>query len=532
MLGRAVRLAPRVADFLLDPDGEGPVDASLAGVAELVRPGPPPVTGLRVDGSLEPPRFVLCLGPDTASRRVPAEAFCGALGRPLLVLRADRLADAGEALPELLSLAVREARLRRAGVYLDRADRFLLEERTAELAPLLEPVAGPESPPVFVGAAVAWPGGPYGVVPLRIDVPLPDALVRARLWEAALAHLGATLAADADLQHVAAAFRHGADRIAAAAATACSLAAIRSPDDPRIGTADLLSACRRHADHRIDRLAEYIAPSRGWDDLILPGEATQQLRELHDHIRYREKVHHDWGFAERLGIGLGVNALFAGAPGTGKTMAAEVLAGSLGLDLYRIDLSSTVSKYIGETEKNLARLFDEAASGDAILFFDEADALFGKRTQVRDAHDRYANLETSYLLQRLETHAGVVILATNLRKNMDEAFARRLHVTVEFAVPGESDRRRIWERLIPRSAPLDPAVDFAALARWIELPGGNLRNIALAAAFLAAAESESISMTHLTRAARREYNKLGTVIGDAELLAIAPTAGTTVSAGG
>jgi hypothetical protein len=437
---------------------------------------------------------------------------------PLLVLRADRLAAAGDALPDLLSLAVREARLRRAAVYLDRADPFLLEDRTAELAPLLEPIAGPATPPVFVGAAVAWPGGRDGVVPLRIDVPLPDAQLRARLWEAALADLGVSLAADAELERVAAAFRLGADRIAAAAATAVSLAAIRAPDDPRIGTADLLSAGRRHAGHRIARLAEHVEPRRGWDDLVLPHEGTQQLRELHDQIRFRERVHHDWGFADRLGTSPGVNALFAGPPGTGKTMAAEVLAGSLGLDLYRIDLASTVSKYIGETEKTHARLFEEAAGGDAILFFDEADAVFGKRTQVRDAHDRYANLETSYLLQRLETHSGVVILATNLRKNMDDAFVRRLHATVEFAVPGESDRRRIWERLFPAAAPLGPDVDLDLLAQRIDLAGGHLRNIALGAAFLAAADSLPIGMPHLGRAARREYRKLGTVLSDHELV--------------
>src|SRR5207247_6142077 len=220
-------------------------------------------------------------------------------------------------------------------------------------------------------------------------------------------------------------------------------------------------------------------------------------------------VHADWGFERKLPLGRGINALFSGPPGTGKTMAAQVIASEFQLDLYQIDLSQVVSKYIGETEKNLRKVFDEADASQAILFFDEADALFGKRSEVKDAHDRYANIEVGYLLQRMEEYEGIAILATNLRQNVDEAFVRRLRFIVEFPFPDEEHRRRIWEVTFPREAPLADDVDVAALARDLKLAGGNIKNIALAAAFGAATDGGGIGMSHLLRAARREYQKIG-----------------------
>jgi SpoVK/Ycf46/Vps4 family AAA+-type ATPase len=211
-----------------------------------------------------------------------------------------------------------------------------------------------------------------------------------------------------------------------------------------------------------------------------------------------------------------LNALFAGPSGTGKTMAADIMAGELGLDLYKIDLSSVVSKYIGETEKNLARIFQEAETSNAILFFDEADALFGKRSEVRDSHDRYANIEISYLLQRMEEYSGMVILASNLHKNMDDAFVRRMHFTVEFPFPNEKNRRRIWEKIWPAETPRSPALDLDFMARRFEMAGGNIRNMALAAAFFAAEDGALVDMRHLIRAAQREYQKMGKVVVNGE----------------
>jgi len=220
-------------------------------------------------------------------------------------------------------------------------------------------------------------------------------------------------------------------------------------------------------------------------------------------------VYGRWGFARKIAHGRGLNVLFSGPPGTGKTMAADILANDLYLPLYQIDLSQVVSKYIGETEKNLERIFSAAQSANAILFFDEADALFGKRSEVRDAHDRYANIEVGYLLQKMEEYEGVAILATNLRSHMDEAFVRRMQAIVEFPFPDETHRRRIWECLFPQEAPLADDVDFALLAREVKLAGGNIKNIGLAAAFYAAADGRAIAMDDLLRAVRREHQKLG-----------------------
>jgi SpoVK/Ycf46/Vps4 family AAA+-type ATPase len=242
---------------------------------------------------------------------------------------------------------------------------------------------------------------------------------------------------------------------------------------------------------------------------VLPPRAIQQLREVCATEKHRHLVYSTWGFDRRLSLGKGLNVLFHGSSGTGKTMAASILAQELGLDLYKIDLSTVVSKYIGETEKQLSQIFREAQSSNASLFFDEADALFGKRSEVKDAHDRYANIEVGYLLQKMEEYEGIVILATNFRKNMDEAFTRRMHFIIEFAFPDAPNRERIWKTLIPLDAPLADDVNFAFLARQFELAGGNIRNVALAAAFLAAAEGSPIRMEHFILATARELQKLG-----------------------
>ena len=233
-------------------------------------------------------------------------------------------------------------------------------------------------------------------------------------------------------------------------------------------------------------------------------------------MKFRSIVYDQWGFEQKLSLGKGLNVLFAGPSGTGKTMAAEIMAGELGLELYKIDLSSIVSKYIGETEKNLSRIFTEAETSNVILFFDEADALFGKRTEVRDSHDRYANIEVNYLLQKMEEYDGVVILATNFRRNMDDAFVRRMHFTVEFPLPDAADRLRIWEKAWPQATPCSPDLDLEFMARQFEIAGAGIRNIALAAAFLAASNGGKVNMAHLLHGTRREFQKMGKVVSERE----------------
>jgi SpoVK/Ycf46/Vps4 family AAA+-type ATPase len=245
---------------------------------------------------------------------------------------------------------------------------------------------------------------------------------------------------------------------------------------------------------------------------VLPRELLDELDLASAWMRHGRRVFEDWGFGRRIVLGRGLTALFTGAPGTGKTMAAQVLGHDLGLDLFRVDLSRVMSKYIGETEKNLSRLFDEARASGAILFFDEADALFGKRTEVKDAHDRYANLEIGFLLQRMEEHTGTTILATNRFGDLDEAFTRRFHFILHFPMPRPPERRRIWEGMLPREAERDPAIDFDLLAHEYEISGGDIRNSVLTAAFIAAEEGTPIGLRHLKRGLRRELLKTGRVL--------------------
>ncbi|MGH2355420.1 MAG: AAA family ATPase, partial [Chloroflexota bacterium] len=279
------------------------------------------------------------------------------------------------------------------------------------------------------------------------------------------------------------------------------------------GLAVLTTNLRGNIDEAFLRRLE---PRYTWEDIVLPPDGLAQLRELCARARHQSIVLERWGYGRKHARRASLSALFAGQPGTGKTMAAEIVAGDLGLEVYRIDLSAVVSKYIGETEKNLEKIFSAADRGDAVLLYDEADAIFGKRSEVRDAHDRYANVETAYLLQRLEAYEGLAILTTNLRGNIDEAFLRRLDCVMEFPMPEEAERLAIWQRALPPEAPRAKDVDLPFLARQFKLAGGHIRNIALTAAFLAAAEGDPIGMRHLVRGTRREYQKLGKLVAESD----------------
>jgi len=278
----------------------------------------------------------------------------------------------------------------------------------------------------------------------------------------------------------------------------------------------LWNICRTQARPQLDDLAQRIPSANGWNDLVLPLPQHQTLQEIISHVRQRTKVYENWGFSTKGNNGLGVTAMFAGTSGTGKTMAASVLASELNLDLYRIDLSSVVSKYIGETEKNLRRVFDAAEAGGVILLFDEADALFGKRSDVKDSRDRYANMEVSYLLQRMEAYRGLAILTTNLKDSIDTAFMRRIRFIVKFPFPDANQRAEIWQRIFPQDTP-SAGLNIKKLAK-LNVAGGNIRNIALNAAFLAADEEQPVMMKHLLQAAESEYIKLERTLTDAEKL--------------
>jgi AAA+ superfamily predicted ATPase len=474
-------------------------------------------------------RFYFC-GPRGVGKRRTAEVLAGEVGTPLLVVDLMRALAADTDFEILIKLVFREAWFRDAILYLDGLDMLRGDSYTLQYQRLVAVLVEDAGITILAGEH-PWvppqvPSGhrPIGVISMPFA--LPDFVGRRECWQVNLAEAGIILDAY-DLEALAGRFRLTPGQIAAAVAAARNhalwLAATQAPDQalPRPSAqptiSDLLTAARAQCGHDLATLAHKIEPVYTWDDIVLPGDALAQLREICQRVVHGHRVLSEWGFGRKLSLGKGVNALFAGSSGTGKTMAAEIIANALQLDLYKIDLSGIVSKYIGETEKNLDRIFAAAENANAILFFDEADALFGKRSEVRDSHDRYANIEISYLLQKMEEYEGITIMATNLRQNLDESFVRRLAFTIHFPFPDEVDRRRIWDGIWPVETPVARDIDLDFLAHQFKLSGGNIKNIALAAAFLAAENGGMVTMAHLIQATRREYQKLGKPLGAAEL---------------
>jgi hypothetical protein len=444
-------------------------------------------------------------------RKAVAEALCRESGLGLIVID-------GESLQNIQSpnfgtaarLARRESLLRADALYWDGFESLLPDDKKILRKTLLCELSRCQNL-TFLAGTTAWEpmNEVQGPTFIRVEFSRPTYADRLRLWQAALSN---DMTNKVDVSALANKFRFTGGQIMDAAKTARSLAHWRDTETSEVTLAELYEACRLHSSRKLSTLGRKVKPRHCWEELVLPEDRLCQLREICNSMKYRSLVFDQWGFDRKLSLGKGLNILFAGPSGTGKTMAAEIMAGELGLDLYKIDLSTVVSKYIGETEKNLARIFAEAETSNAILFFDEADALFGKRSEVRDSHDRYANIEINYMLQKMEEHEGVAILATNFRRNMDDAFVRRMHFTVEFPFPSEVDRCRIWERIWPKETPQSPHLDLDFMARRFEIAGGNIRNIAMAAAFLAASDGGMVNMTHLLHGVRREYQKMGKVV--------------------
>ncbi len=468
-------LGATTPDSRLD-DGLRPVAVAADAAAELLDPGAR--AALRRAAGWPLPVALRLDGPPAAPRDAAAALLAAELGRPLLH---------AEVPGELVAVALCEARLAGAVLLLTGAPV------PRRLAPC-DVVLG-ES-----GAGVA------------LALAAPGAAQRRAAWRHAL---GAARP-PAEIEALASRFRLGAGAIAAAAADAHAAARLRGPR-ARASREDVFAAARRHCASGLGALATRVEPRRRWSELVLPAETLAQLREICERVATRDRVLDGWGFDRRLTLGKGVSVLFGGASGTGKTLAAQIVAGELGLELYRVDLAGVVSKYIGETEKNLERIFAAAGDSGAIVFFDEAEALFGKRSEVSDAHDRYANIEIAYLLQRMEAYDGVAILATNLRHQLDEAFARRLVATVHFPFPDEAARRRMWAGIWPAEAELEADVDAALLAARFRMTGGAIRNAALTAAYRAAAADRAIALADVRHGVRREFEKLGKALTPAEL---------------
>lgn len=473
-----VRLAPRIRDFLLGLDR---LDEQAAGLLLPLETPRLPAALMRAAREAAAAEAVVLLGPPGGGGRAVAAAAAGLRSRTAVRLDPARLSAEPADRDRAFALVARDCALSRLVLVLDLhgvPDPSLL-------APLIRRRAGP-----VIVLATTRAGLPPAVQPIAL--PPADPPLRAAAWRAAVPGLA----------------RHQAETLAHQFALPPETIARVAADVPRGRERrdGLWTRAREEAAPALTDLGQRIVPAATWNDLVVPAEAEAALREVAAAARARAIVD-GWGAVRHGARGEGLAVLLAGPSGTGKTLAAEVLAGTLALDLWRIDLSGVVSKWIGETEKNLRRVFDAAEAGGAVLFFDEADALFGKRTEVKDAHDRYANVEIAYLLQRMEAYRGLSILATNLRANVDQAFLRRLRYVIDLPFPDEAARRAIWQRHIPPRAPTE-GIDLDALAR-LDLPGGAIRNVALNAAAAAAASGEPIRMSHLATAARREFAKLG-----------------------
>ena len=520
-LSRPLRAEPRIVDYLLE---QNEIDARLRSFTVIHNPARS-FSNVHLPESLvhdlknaacslaDQGGLISLQGPKGCGKRVVVEAISTEQHRPVLTAQLDRLVSDNLAPPQALELLQREAILQGANLFLSCAEILFLPDAAAEKKTSLLHLLDPQGFLTFVAtrSAVSLADASAKGTCLSFAIPPPDFADRMLLWNEAIgavAALGRTFSPDVDTAVLANKFVLTGGEIH----SICREAAARSllhDSGGCICLADLESAARAQSNQGLRRLAQKVNCIHGWPDLVLPARVIRQLQEVCSSEKYRHIVYSQWGYDRRLAQGKGLNILFCGPSGTGKTMAAGIIAGALALDLYKIDLSSVISKYIGETEKQLSQIFHEAASSNAILFFDEADALFGKRSEVKDAHDRYANVEVAYLLQKMEEYEGVVILATNFRRNMDEAFTRRMHHVVEFPFPDADLRERIWKGLVPEGAPLAAGVDFAFLARQFELSGGNIRNVALAAAFLAAEAGGEICMVHFIRATARELQKLG-----------------------
>ncbi|MFE6766919.1 ATP-binding protein [Streptomyces sp. NPDC057689] len=497
-LSRALRVPDRVTAHLLGDDTRDPRLADVTAPWEAVGGvGDPAALARVLAGGV--PLVYLSEDQGGAGTALAASALERA-GRSVLGVDLARLA-ADPAPADAVRTLVREARLTGAGLVCAPLDAV-----SREHPQLLRLLTATPVPAVMVGR-VPWDASWSTVPPLLVHAPRVEPSARGALWGEAYRRTGSgAVPVGIDPDHLLAPFLLTPEQVRGAALSAAQAARLDggtlTPDHVRRGA-------RAQNAAGLDRLARRIEPTVTWDDLVLPPDAHAQLRELTARARHRDRVLGEWAMRPGGGRGRGVSALFAGDSGTGKTMSAEVIAADLGLDLYTVDLATVIDKYVGETEKNLERIFTEAAGVNGVLLFDEADAIFGKRSDVKDAHDRYANVESAYLLQRMESFDGLAILATNLRANLDDAFTRRLDLVIDFPVPDPAQRLLLWNRCLGTVLPRAADLDLAFCAENFELAGGNIRSIAVTAAYLAADTGGAVTMATLIHAVQREYQKLG-----------------------
>jgi len=502
-LSRVLEVPERVCAHLL---GAGRIDPGLEG---LLRPsGPPgavPPMPALVNALNHGVRFVYLQAAPAASAAAMAEAALVEVGIEPLVVDLNLWHGRDDPLDAFSKLKL-EALLAGGGLVVGPLDALSQQQVQAAMASL----TGGTAVSILSWGRRAFDPNWCHEVPLALECPSSGPEGRLRVWEQALEGMGPPTEV---LKEVADQFLLPAERVVAAVQSA-RLEALAKAET--VGVDHLRSGARSQNGAGLERLARRLHPRVSWSDLVLPASTMSALRDLASRARRRTVVIDEWGMRPGGGRGRGVSVLFAGESGTGKTMSAEVVAGELGLDLYTVNLATVVDKYVGETEKNLERIFVEADGVNAVLLFDEADAIFGKRSEVKDANDRYANIEVAYLLQRMETFDGIAILSTNLKANIDEAFARRLDLVVDFPPPDVPLRRALWERCLAGGVPLAGDLDLDFCARAFELSGGGIRNAAIAAAYLAAESGRPVGMAELVRAIAQEYRKLGRLVVEGE----------------
>lgn len=512
---RIITADQRVLAHLFDSDGtESVADDRLRRIDPSSWSGGlhlPPQSRDRLDGAIQDGRrqtLYVFSGPAGAGRRRAARAVCAERETPLIRVDAHDLADD----VGLLDRAVREARLQAAALQVTGIEA--VTDRSSEssaasgpdVAAVLDAVETVRQNVFLSGDAAVTVSRDLAHSVVNLDFPRPGYERRRAVWEA---HASAVPEA-VDLSELAATFALTQGQIEDAITVARN-----SGRTDQITRSALYEGCKSQSSSRLEELAQRLEPSATWADIVLPGDTESHLREVASRVTNRGSVYGEWGLGEQFTRGTGVVALFAGPSGTGKTMAAEVIATDAGLDLYKVDLSTVVSKYIGETEENLEAIFDAAENSSSILLFDEADAIFGERSSGSDSTDRYANVEVNYLLQRIERYDGVVLLTTNFDQHIDDAFQRRIDLTVDFSRPDADAREQIWREMFAGSTPTEE-IDYSFLG-GLALTGGSIKNAVQSAAFLAAADDSPITMAHVLPAVKREFDKTGQLLGPDDL---------------
>ena len=512
---KRVRLSDRVLDFIEGANEPSP--SILGAIARFVSQPMPASEVLLPEPALvdqvaralsRPDQVVTLIGAPGVGRKSIAGAAARAIGRPMLVIDLAELPVEIRGLDAALIPLLREAQLQGAVLVLDNAHDYAEGEGQAWIHPRLTTLIRRVQTPLAITAAKSpsWLTR-IGRVPMHFEVPFPTVEVQRRLW---VRHLPPGLRLAPEMSLEALVKRYSAT--GASIKEACEELGRLDVVLQRGGVATethIIDVVRTRLAHRLSMLASPVRTTLEWSDVILPDEVLSPVFEFLNYAAHRSKVFGEWGFDRKLPYGRGLSALFAGPPGTGKTMICSLLAAELGLELYRIDLSQVVNKYIGETEKNLGRVFDEAARGQVMLLFDEADSLFAKRTEVKSSHDRYANLEVNYLLQRMESHEGVVVMTTNAETAIDPAFRRRIRFRIRFPPPDEHQRLQLWQGMMPKEAKVAPDLDLRVIAQKFPLAGGNIMNALVRAATAAQADGSPIMQHHLLRAAELEYGEMG-----------------------